>query len=447
MKLDPFFHAKKIAIIGASREIGKVGNVILKQLIGKDFELYPVNPHANKILGLEVSKSVSELPEGIELAVIATPASTVPGILDEMGKKKIRHAVIISAGFKETGNKKLERELKNAIDRNKITCVGPNCLGVFDAHTGLDTLFLPKERLRRPKPGKISFISQSGALGSAVMDLSAYENYGFAKFVSYGNAISVDESDLLSYLSKDPDTKVICLYIEGVKDGRKLIKAAKSCKKPIIVLKGGVSSAGGKATMSHTGSLAGEAEIYFGSFKQAGMIRADTLEEVFEFAKALERLNKPMRGKRVQIITNGGGYGILATDSTERYGLKLAKPGKPVKDLKQKMLETVVVGNPFDVLGDATNERYKLAIEASMKDKNNDAIVVVVLPQTPRIDQAIVQLLAHFGEEGGKPIVAVTTGSEYARKLKRELEDEGVPCFTFPDNAMRAISAYFKSMR
>jgi len=443
MNLDPFFHAKSIAMIGASREPGKVGHTILKQLIGRNFKLYPINPHADKILGIKTYESVLQAPAKIELAVICTPAQTVPAILDQCGKKGIQHVVIISAGFKEVGNDKLEKDLQDKLKGNKITCIGPNCLGIFDAHTNMDMLFLPKERLKRPHAGTISFISQSGATGSAVLDLAAHENYGFAKFVSYGNAANVDASDLLEYLSKDPETKIICLYIEGLQDGKKFLAAAKRCKKPIIVVKGGVTEEGSKAAKSHTGALAGTAEVYFGAFKQANMIIAHKLEELFEFAKLFEKVQARACGDRVQIITNGGGYGILAADSISHYGLRMAKPGQKIKALRKQFPETVVVDNPLDVLGDATVERYKLAIEAAIKDTNNDSIVLVALTQTPLLDnKELVRITKEFHNKSHKPIILVTTGSEYAQELKRQYEAAGLPCFTFPENAIRALAAY-----
>jgi len=436
MNLDPFFHAKSIAIVGASREPGKVGNTILKQLIGRGFKLYPINPHAEEILGLKSYASVLQIPSKVELAVIATPGPTVPAILDQCGKKGITHVVIISAGFKEVGNMKLEKDLQDKLKGNKITCIGPNCLGVFDAHTKMDMLFLPKERLKRPHAGTISFISQSGA------NLAAYENYGFAKFVSYGNAANVDEADLLQYLARDPDTKVICIYIEGVHDGKKFLEVAKKCKKPIIVIKGGVTKEGGKAAKSHTGSLAGSAEVYFGAFKQANLVVAHKLEELFEFVKLFEKESVAAKGDRVQVITNGGGYGILTADALVHYGLKLAKAGKPIKELKKVFPPTVVVDNPFDVLGDATTERYKLALDASIKDPNNDSILLVVLPQTPRVERDIVDVVKAANKKSTKPIVMVTTGSEYSIEMKKKFEAAGLPCFTFPANAVRALAAY-----
>lgn len=442
MNLDPFFHAKTIAVIGASREPGKVGHTILKQLVNKQFTLYPVNPRADTILGHKTYPNVNDIPGKVDLAVIATPAPTVPGILDECGTKGITHAIIISAGFNEIGNTALTTELNNALKRNTITCIGPNCLGVYDAHSQLDTFFLPRERLQRPQPGSISFVSQSGATGSAVMDLAALENYGFAKVISYGNAANVDESDLLEYLANDNQTKVICLYVEGIKDGKKFLTIARKCTKPIIAIKGGVTKAGSKAAKSHTGSLAGSADVYHGAFKQANIITAHTLEEVFEYTKIFDKEHAPANGKKVQVITNGGGYGILTADALVNHGLALAKPGTPITALRKHFPEAAIVGNPIDVLGDATNERYERAFSAALMDKNNDSIILVVLTQTPLTDEHLVDLIAEKVSKANKPVVAIITGSEYSQQLKRDFESKGVPCFTFPDNAVRALAAY-----
>lgn len=444
MNLSPFFHGKKIAIIGASRDHSKIGNTVLKQLIGKNFTLYPVNPNAETISGIKCYKSVLDIPGDVELAIIATPAPTVPAILDQLGKKHIAHAVIITAGFKEIGNNKLDKDLTDKLKANHIYAIGPNCLGVFDAHTGIDTLFLPKERLRRPKAGGISIISQSGATGSAILDLAAFENYGIAKFISYGNAANVDETDLLQYLSKDPDTKVICMYIEGIKNGKKFLEAAKACKKPIIAIKSGTTDAGGKAALSHTGSLAGSADITLGAFKQANIVIANTMEELFDYAKIFDKLRVPAQGTRVQVITNGGGYGILTTDAVINNNLEMAQAGKPIKLLRNVFPPTVIVSNPIDVLGDATVDRYKLALEASLKDILNDAIIMTVLTQTPLIDDYIVKEVTKQYKTAHKPLVLIMTGSEYTQDIKRKFEAHGIPCYTFPENAVRALAVYTK---
>ena len=447
MSLDMFFNADKIAVIGASREEGKVGNVIFKNFLeGYDKEVFPVNPNADEVLGYKCYKSVRDIPGKVELAIICIPAKFVPKAVIDCGKKKIKHVVIISAGFKEIGNDKLDKELMNALTKYDIKCIGPNCLGIYSSEGHIDTLFLPRDRLKRPKPGVISFVSQSGASGSAVFDLAAEEGFGFSKFISYGNAMNVDESDLIEYLGKDAETKVICLYVEGVKDGKKFLDTCRkvSAKKPIIAIKGGITEAGKKAALSHTGALAGSAEVYFGAFKQAGIITAHTLEEVFDYMKVFEKIDRKPKGRRIQVITNGGGFGILCSDAIAELGLEMAEMSSAIKrSLKKKLPPITVVENPIDLLGDATAARYRLALEACVKDKNVDIIIAITLSQTPLIEEeTIINVLKDF--KGKKPIATVTTGSEFSEKLKKNIEEAELPCFLFPFNAVRAIKAYLE---
>lgn len=439
-----FFQAKRVAIIGASKEEGKVGNVIFQNFLGLPFkgEVFAVNPNAAEVMGYSTYKNVRDIPGKVELAVIAVPAKFVVKAVEDCGKKKIRNVIIITAGFKEVGNNKLDNLLEKTLAKYKIKCIGPNCLGVYSTY-GIDTLFLPKVRLKRPKPGKISFVSQSGASGSAILDLAAEEGYGFSKFISYGNAMNIDETDLIEYLAEDKDTQVICLYVEGIVNGKRFMETCKkiSRKKPIIAIKGGTSKKGSEATMSHTGSLAGQAEIYYGAFKQAGIITANNLEEMFDYLKIFEKIKIKPKGNRIQVITNGGGYGILSTDAIEQFGLEMAEPSKTtIHFLKKKMPAIAIIKNPTDLLGDADTQRYKDTINAYLKDKNVDIILATILPQTPLIgQQSIVDALEELNKNTKKPIITITTGSEYATELRKKIEEKGIPCFEFPHNAARAI--------
>jgi len=448
MNLTNFFRAKRVAVIGASREEGKIGNVVFKNFLEPTFkgEVFPVNPKAIEILGYACYKSVRKIPGRVDLAVIAVPAAYVPGVLKDCYKKGIKDVVLITAGFKEVGNVRLERKLQDALKKYGIRCLGPNCLGVLDTTSGIDTWFLPSDRLKRPKKGVISFISQSGATGSATLDLASEEGYGFAKCISYGNAANIDESDIIEYLGSDPETKVICAYIEGVHDGKKFLQVAKkvSAKKPIIIIKGGLTEAGGKATLSHTGSLAGTAQVYLGAFKQAGLVIANRLEEVFDYMKVFEKVTVKPKGRRIQVITNGGGYGILCVDEIELNNLQLAEMSKATeRELKKKLPPIAAVHNPIDVLGDATAERYKLALDACIKDPNIDIIIVVALSQVPLLNlDEMKELLSKKVKESNKPIVAVTTGSTSTELFKKALEAEGVAVFTFPANAVKALKQY-----
>ncbi|MFA5141518.1 MAG: CoA-binding protein [Candidatus Woesearchaeota archaeon] len=445
MDLDKFFKAKTVAVIGVSENPSKVGHVIFRNFIEEGFsgKVYPVNPNLESILGYTCYKSVLDIPGEVELGIVAIPAKIILSTIKECGKKGIHDLVIITSGFDEIGNHSLAADMKKLLDQYKIRVIGPNCLGVYDAHTKLDSLFLPADRLQRPSAGGISFVCQSGAAGSALLDLAAYENYGFAKFISYGNAVNVNETDIIEYLGNDPDTKVICLYVEGVKAGRRFIDVCQkvSLKKPIVAIKGGVSEAGAAAAMSHTGSLAGSAAVYEGVFKQAGVLQVPFLRDMFSYARILETSVKPA-GKRIQIITNGGGYGILCTDAIERYGLEMAHmDAKTQAELKKHFSELVIVNNPIDLIGDADNERYRLSITAALNDKNVDIVLVVLLFQTPLITSEIVSIVSELTERQKKPIVTISTGGDYTRELQEKLSRKGVPTFTFPNEAVKAIKA------
>ena len=442
-----FFQAKRVAIIGASKEEGKVGNVIFQNFLGLPFkgEVFAVNPTAEEVMGYPAYKKLKDIPGKIDLAVIAIPAKYVIKAVEECGKEKIKNLIIISAGFKEIGNKKLDNQLQKILSKYKIKCIGPNCLGVYSSQ-GVDTLFLPKFRLKRPKPGTISFVSQSGASGSAILDLAAEQGYGFSKFISYGNAMNINETDLIEYLGEDKETKVICLYVEGISDGKRFLDVCRkiSRKKPIIAIKGGISKKASQATLSHTGSMAGQAEIYFGAFKQAGIITAHNLEEMFDYLRIFEKIHIKPKGKKIQVITNGGGYGILSTDAIEHFELEMAEPSKKTTNsLKNKMPAIAVIKNPTDLLGDANTQRYKDAITAYNKDKNVDIIMATILPQTPLIgEKSIIAALKELKKQIKKPLVTITTGSKYAKELRKKIEKTGIPCFEFPYNAARALKEF-----
>ena len=317
-------------------------------------------------------------------------------------------------------------------------------------HADVDTLFLPASRLVRPKDGKISFITQSGATGSTVLDLMAKENYGFAKFVSYGNATDINEADLIEYLGNDPLTQVICVYAESIKDGKKFLRVARQVvkKKPVIILKGGTTSAGAKAALSHTASLAGSFEVFKGAMKQAGVIVAETLEDLFNYAKILEKSFAP-KGKKVQIITNGGGFGILAADYLYKMGLTIEEPtAETVKKLKKQFPSTYIVKNPIDLTGSAHAEDYEKALDACLKDKNSDMILLIILYQTPELDTNIVDIVIRANKLKKKPLAVISMGGDFTQRYKNILEKHQIPCFTYPNNAAAALKVlteyYFK---
>ena len=448
MQLDNFFMPSSVAVIGASRNSAKIGHVILKNIIDGGFRgrVFPVNPEANEILGYRCYKSVNAVNEEINLAVISVPAEFVLHVVDECSKKKIKDVIIVTAGFGEVGNIKLENQLRDKLDKYGIRCVGTNCLGVFDAYHKFDTLFLPRYRLTRPKPGGISFVCQSGAIGSAILDIAAYSGYSFSKFISYGNATQLDESDLIEYLREDPNTKVICLYVEGIKNGEKFFNVLKEVTKhkPVVVLKGGLTDAGIKATVSHTGALAGDKDVFYGVLNQTGAIRADSLEEMFHIAALFEK-KVSFASNRIQIITNGGGYGIITTDAISlSKHLKMADLSSiTIAELRKNTPEHMNIGNPLDLLGDATTERYRIALNFTLADKNVDGVLLIVLYQTPLITTEIVEVITDAHRNSNKPIIVVSTGGEFTELLSKSLMERGIAVFNFPTKPISPLNKFF----
>jgi len=446
--LDRFFVPKSIAIIGASRDQSKIGHVVMRNMVEGDYKgkVFPVNPNTSQILGLKCYPSVTKIRERVDMAVISIPAELVPKALEECGRKGIRNVIIITGGFKEIGNNELEKKLIGIAKKHKIRVIGPNCLGVFDPDSGVDTVFLPRYKLGRPKGGEISFITQSGAVGSVVIDWMARKGYKMSKFISYGNASDVDEADLIEYLINDKKTKVICAYFEGVKEGRKFFEITRKFagKKPIIVLKGGTTSAGTKAVSSHTGSLAGSFEVYSAAFRQAGIIQATDMEELFDYARTLSTLPNP-KGHRVQIITDGGGFGVLLTDNIIKDGLSLAvMTEEKIEEMRKKMPSYVVLKNPIDLTGDADSERYQYAITAAIEDPNVDMIGLIVLLQVPRLGGEIVDTIINAFKMSQKPIFVVSAGGDYTEVLKKTLEDIGIPTFSYPQSAAKAMKVLYE---
>ncbi len=442
--LGSFFNAKTIAVIGASRKKGKIGYTVFSNFVKAGKKAYPINPKAKQILGKKAYASVLDVPGSIDLAVITVPAKIVSPVLKQCIQKGIKSAVIITSGFAEIGNKQMEEELKQL--SKKINIIGPNCLGVFDNYSGIDTLFLPPEKLQRPRKGSISFISQSGAVGSVILDWMASEGYGVNKFISYGNAIDVNETDLLEYLGEDKKTKVISMYLEGVKEGKKFMKVAKKVtkKKPVIVIKGGRTSAGAKAVSSHTGSLAGNDAVYDAVFKQVGVIRPRHLIEMFDFAKVLSEQPLP-KGNRVLIITNGGGFGVLAADQVSLKKMQLAELTEKSKREMIKVLPAYApVHNPLDLVGDADDLRFKKALEVAGKDKNVDAILLILLFQTAPITEKVTDYVINFNKKKKKPLVVCSAGGNYVKQLAKKLEENNVPVFNSPAKAVDALNALIK---
>ena len=439
--LDVFFTPLSVALVGASRTPGKIGYSILESL-KKSFTgpIYPVNPEATEIAGLNTFPSITEVPGEVDLAIIAVKAELVPNVLDECIKKKVKGAIVISAGFSEIGNKKGEEELQKLIKGKPIRMMGPNCLGVLSRT--MDTLFLPRDKLKRPPEGSISFLTQSGAVGATIIDLISFEGVGISKFISYGNAADINELELLAYLGKDMATRAIAMYIETIHNGPEFIKIASKItpNKPIVALKAGKTAKGAEAVLSHTGRLAGPAQVYSAAFRQAGVIEAQTTQDLFDIAKALSS-QPPLRSGRIAIITNGGGFGILSADAAIQSGLELPELStETVRALKNVIPEYAVPKNPVDLSGDANSERYESALKAVANDKNIEGILVIPLVQTPELDEKIVDVLRD-AKIYGKSIVACMMGGEYTMKHGRRLEAFGIPVYDTPERAVKALAA------
>ncbi len=449
--INPIINPKSVAIIGASDKPEKVGHVILKNYVDVGFQgqLYPVNINTEpngKIMGHTAYRSILDIKKPIDLAVIAIPAELVPKALEECGKAKVSGVVIVSGGFAEVGNQKLEDRIAEMSRKYRMPFIGPNCLGVMDPRSRNDTLFLPTSKIDRPKIGGVSFVSQSGSVGSSTLDLISGEGFGLAHFISYGNATVVDEVDILNYLADDPETKVIVYYLEGVKRGKEFMEVAKRTgnKKPVVIIKGGRSPAGVSAAHSHTASLAGSAEAYEAVFRQSGFIVAEELDDLLYFAKIFE--TQPLTtGNHIAVMTNGGGHGVLATDALYLTGLQFPKlEPSTEKALRKAMPPIVNIAMPLDIGGEADAQRYINALEILAKDPNVDAFLIIALFQTPGADEKLANTIAQFASNSKKPVVVVSTGSTYTRSHTALMEAAGVPVYDDPVAAARSLAALIK---
>lgn len=446
-KLHKLFNPGSVAVVGASEKVGTVGRAILENLLTTfKGEILPVNYKYDKILGLKCYRSVRDLPKAPDLAVIAVPASSTPKVVRDLCSLGVKFSIVISAGFKETGpdGARLEDELVSAARSCGMRILGPNCLGVYDPWSGLDTIFNPNDRQAKPGAGGVAFLSQSGALGAAILDWLAEAGIGLSKFVSYGNAADIKEWELVEYLAEDPRTTVIALYVEGVEDGRKFMESVRRAVargKPVVVLKGGKTESGVKAVASHTGSLAGRGEVFSSAVRQAGAVAVDSLGDLINVLKLFARGEIP-RGRRVGIVTNGGGAGVLSVDAVESVGLSLAKlEASTVENLRRALPAAASANNPVDILGDAPPERYVTAIEAVARDPNVDSVIVITLMQSPAFDpKRFAELVKELRSQLRKPVVLVAPGGSYTMNHSKELEKElAIPYYRTPEEAVRAL--------
>ncbi|MEM3421685.1 MAG: CoA-binding protein [Candidatus Hadarchaeum sp.] len=445
--ISPFFNPKSVAVIGASSKQKKIGYVIAKNFIESfTAKLFLINPNAQEILSHKCYPDISSVPENVDLAVIAVPAKSVKEVLEECGKKGVKAAVVISSGFRESGKEGagMEEELVRISRKYHLRIMGPNCMGVFSSTSMVDTLFIPRYRLKRPPQGKIAFISQSGASGIAFLDWAAGERIGISKFASYGNAADIDEADLLEFLARDEETKVIAMYLEGVKEGRKFAKIAREVtkEKPVIVLKSGITESGAKAALSHTGSLSGTDEIFNAVVKQTGMIRVYDWEEMFDIARALA-YQPAARGNRVAVITNGGGAGVMIADELEKHGMTIAKLSeKTVAELEMNFPPHVTLHNPMDLGGDADNERFREALGAVIDDDSVDSLILTCIPHTPTIDlESFVDMVVDTKGKNDKPLVVCLPGGRVSLEIRELFEENGIPTYPTPARAALSLSA------
>jgi acetyltransferase len=440
--LDVLFAPKSVAVIGATDRAGSIGRTLLWNLISHPFggTVYPVNPKSRSVLGIKAYPSVKELPEPLDLAVVVTPAPVIPGIISQCADTGVKGAIIISAGFRETGaaGAELEHQILAEVRRNHMRLIGPNCLGLMNPRLGLNATFAGA----MARPGNVGFISQSGALCTAVLDWSLRENVGFSAFVSIGSMLDVGWGDLIDYLGNDPHTHSIVLYMESIGDARAFLSAARevALTKPIIVIKAGRTAAAAKAAASHTGALTGSDEVLDAAFRRCGVLRVNSIGELFNMAEVLAKQPRP-HGPRLTIVTNAGGPGVLATDALIGSGGTLASLApETVAALNTILPAHWSHSNPIDILGDADPERYMQAIDIAANDVNSDGLLVVLTPQAMTEPTRVAEQVRQRGLTGGKPLLASWMGGAEVAAGEEILNRANIPTFPFPDTAARSFT-------
>ena len=444
--LDVIFSPRNVAVIGATETANSVGRTLLWNLIQSPFggTVFPVNPKRPSVLGIKAYPNIAAVPEKVDLAVVVTPAAAVPQIIRECADAGVKGAIVISAGFKELGppGVELERRVLEAARRGKMRLIGPNCLGVMNPLTGLNATFAAG----MARPGNVAFISQSGALLTAILDWSVRELVGFSAFVSTGTMLDVGWGDLIDHLGNDPHTKSILIYMESIGDARSFLSAARevALTKPIIVIKAGRTEAAAKAAASHTGSLTGSDEVLEAAFRRAGVLRVNGIADLFYMAEVLSKQPRP-KGPRLTIVTNAGGPGVLATDALITHGGQLAT----LSDETRASLDTFLPpawshNNPIDVLGDAGADRYAKALEIAAKDPNSDGLLVVLTPQDMTEPTQTAEALKPYAQIDGKPVLASWMGGPEVAGGEAILNKAGIPTFAFPDTAARAFYYMWK---
>ena len=440
--LESLFAPKSVAVIGATDREGTVGRTVLKNLSSGTFrgEVYAVNPKRTEVLGLRCYAKIGDVPEKVDLVVVVTPARTVPDVIGECVDAGVRAAVVISAGFKERGAEgaALELRIQEQLRRGTMRLIGPNCLGVMTPHLGLNATFAHDIA----RPGNVAFLSQSGALLTAILDWSLEEQVGFSAIVSTGSMLDVGWGDLIDFFGEDPVTECILLYIESVGDARFFLSAARevALRKPIIVIKAGRSAAASKAASSHTGALTGSDEVFDAALRRCGVLRVQRISDLFHMAEVLGRQPRP-RGPRLTILTNAGGPGVLATDALLATGGELASlSDDSLQALNQLLSPHWSHANPIDILGDADPERYSKSLEIAVKDPNSDGLLVILAPQGMTDPAQVAEALKAHGKIHGKPVLASWMGGKSVAKGLAALNVAGIPTFSYPDTAVRAFT-------
>jgi acetate---CoA ligase (ADP-forming) len=438
MSLKSVFEPKSIAIIGASDEVGSVGYTIFQNLINSNAKVFPVNPKHDTIGNQKSYKSILEINEKVDLAIIIVPAKFCVAVLTEIVKTDCKSVILISAGFKEVGFEgvALESQIVDICRANNITLIGPNCLGVINPVLDLNMSFSAS----MPPMGNIALVSQSGAICTAIIDSAEHLGVGFSKFVSTGNKSVVDEAELIEFLNDDKETKLVAIYTEGLHNAAGFISACQKSTKPIIVLKSGKSEAGAKSASSHTGALASDNNLYKALFRQAGVIEVGSIEELFEVMQVLSH-NDLSSVKNIAIVTNAGGPGVLATDTTIFNGLELAKLSSETDTALRLVLPiTANFHNPIDLIGDATSIRYQDSLDIITQDKGVDAILIILTPQAMTDVENIAGIILETKKKYHKPIVVSLIGYKKTHKTLNFLRQNGVSVIDFPENAVRALS-------
>jgi len=437
--MNKLFNPGTIALIGASEKEGSVGRAIMENLLdSKKIKIFPVNSKREKVLGIKCYPNIAKIPEKIDLSIVATPAKTVPELVEECGKAGVEGIIIISAGFKEIGEegKKLEEQIRTSRQKYGMRIMGPNCMGIIRPNTGLNASFLKSN----PEKGKIAFISQSGALGSALLDWAINAHVGFSMFASLGSMLDVDFGDLIDFLGDDPDTKSIIIYMESVGNAKKIISAAKgfSRNKPIIVIKSGRFNESAKAALSHTGSMAGDDDVYDAAFKRAGVVRVKEIADLFNTAEILDSKCLP-KGSKLAIITNAGGPGIIATDALMELGGELAQlSDDSIQKLDSCLPSYWSKSNPVDVLGDANIKRYQDAVEVCLNDPEVNGILIIYTPQGSSDPVKLAKALAEITQKAYIPVISVWMGGENVAKGREIFRKQNVPSYETPEEAVKS---------